>query len=139
MAYVNKRSGKNGTERFTGLYKAADGTYKSAGTFATEARALEVAEAAERHARLLLAETSPADKATILYTRTALSSMMQMAWDNGYRKDNPVRGIRLKGVPAKPIVVATKDQFLRVYKALPSQPAKVLARLGSRRARECAS
>ena len=56
--------------------------------------------------------------------------MMQMAWDNGYRKDNPVRGIRLKGVPAKPIVVATKDQFLRVYKALPYQPAKVLARLG---------
>ena len=65
MAYVNKRSGKNGTERFTGLYKAADGTYKSAGTFDTEARALEVAEAAERHARLLLAETSPADKATV--------------------------------------------------------------------------
>ncbi|MFY9671260.1 MAG: hypothetical protein WAK44_25190, partial [Trebonia sp.] len=25
---------------------------------------------------------------------------------------------------------ATKDQFLRVYKALPHQPAKVLARLG---------
>lgn len=106
MAYVNKRSGKNGAERFTGLYKAADGTYKSAGTFDTEVRALEVAEAAERHARL------------------------QMAFDNGYRKDNPVRGIKLKGVPAKPIIVATKDQFLRVYNALPYQPAKVLARLG---------
>jgi len=39
MAYVNKRSGKNGAERFTGLYKAADGTYKSAGTFDTEERA----------------------------------------------------------------------------------------------------
>ena len=196
MAYVNKRSGKNGTERFTGLYKAADGTYKSAGTFDTQERALEVAEAAERHARLQLAETSPADKATvtlatymemflsaadieansketyarhltlhvipyigkqrvaevsretihrlltvvlkeegasqttILHTRTALSAMLQMAWDNGYRKDNPVRGIRLKGVPAKPIIVATKDQFLRVYNALPHQPAKVLARLG---------
>ena len=196
MAYVNRRSGKNGTERFTGLYKAADGTYRSAGTFDTETRALEVAEAAERHARLQLAETSPADKATvtlatymevflsaadieansketyarhltlhvipyigklrvaevsretihrllsvvlkeegasqstILHTRTALSAMMQMAWDNGYRRDNPVRGIRLKGVPAKPIIVATKDQFLRVYKALPHQPAKVLARLG---------
>ena len=196
MAYVNRRSGKNGAERFTGLYKAADGTYRSAGTFDTETRALEVAEAAERHARLQLAETSPADKATvtlatymevflsaadieansketyarhltlhvipyigklrvaevsretihrllsvvlkeegasqstILHTRTALSAMMQMAWDNGYRRDNPVRGIRLKGVPAKPIIVATKDQFLRVYKALPHQPAKVLARLG---------
>jgi hypothetical protein len=61
VAYVNKRSGKNGPERFTGVYKAADGSYKSAGTFG----ALEVAEAAERHARLLLAETSPADKATV--------------------------------------------------------------------------
>jgi hypothetical protein len=125
MAYVNKRSGKNGAERFTGLYKAADGTYKSAGTFDTEVRALEVAEAAERHARLQVAETSP-----ILHTRTALSAMLQMAFDNGYRKDNPVRGIKLKGVPAKPIIVATKDQFLRVYNALPYQPAKVLARLG---------
>ena len=56
--------------------------------------------------------------------------MLQMAWDNGYRKDNPVRGIKLKGVPAKPIIVATKDQFLRVYNALPHQPARVLARLG---------
>ena len=196
MAYVNKRVGKNGTERFIGLYTAADGSYKSAGTFDTQQRALDVAEAAERHARLRLAETSPADKATmtlaeylavflgahaieanskeayarqltlhvipyigkqrvseisretihrlltvvlkeegasqttILHTRTALSSMLQMAWDNGYRKDNPVRGIRLKGVPVKPIVVATKDQFLRVYTALPNQPARVLARLG---------
>jgi hypothetical protein len=33
-----------------------------------------------------------ASQTTILHTRTALSSMMQMAWDNGYRKDNPVRG-----------------------------------------------
>jgi hypothetical protein len=31
MAYVNKRVGKNNaTERFTGLYRAADGSYKSA-------------------------------------------------------------------------------------------------------------
>ncbi len=65
MAYVNNRAGKNATERFTGLYKAADGSYKSAGTFDTQERALDVAEAAERHARLRLAETSPADKATV--------------------------------------------------------------------------
>ena len=191
MAYINKRSGKIGAKRFTGLYKAVDGTYKSAGTFDTEERALEVAQAAERHARLKLAETSPADRATvtlatymemflstadieansketyarhltlhvipyigkqrvaevsretihrlltvvlkeggasqttILHTRTALSAMLQMAWDNGYRKDNPVRGIKLKGVPAKPIIVATKDQFLRVYNALPHQSGPV--------------
>jgi hypothetical protein len=158
MAYVNKRSGKNGAKRFTGLYKAVDGTYKSAGTFDTEERALEVAPATERHAhrryrgehqgtyarhltlhvipyigkqrvaevsretihRLLtvVLKEGGASQTTILHTRTALSAMLQMAWDNGYRKDNPVRGIKLKGVPAKPIIMATKDQFLRVYNAL---------------------
>ena len=35
--------------------------------------------------------------------------MLQMAWDHGYRSDNPVQGIRLKHPPAKPIVVATVD------------------------------
>ena len=70
-----------------------------------------------------------ASQTTILHTRTALSSMLEMAWDNGYRKENPVRGIKLKGVPVKPIVVATKDQFLRVYGALP-QPAGQGTRLG---------
>jgi len=64
-AYVNKRAAKNGTERFTGLYKAADGTYKSAAPFDTQECALEVSEAAERHARMRLTETSPADKATV--------------------------------------------------------------------------
>ncbi|HJZ28775.1 MAG TPA: hypothetical protein VJ370_21040, partial [Streptosporangiaceae bacterium] len=29
---------------------------------------------------------------SILYARTALSAMMQMAWDHGYREDNPLRG-----------------------------------------------
>jgi integrase len=196
MAYVIKRPNRHGAERFTGMYKAADGTYKSAGTYDTEPRALEVAEESEQHAQAQLTSTSPADKATmtlaqfmskfltdhdieanskeayarqltlhalpyiggqrvaeisretihqlltvvlkedgasqvtILHTRTALSSMMQMAWDHGYRKDNPVRGIKLKGVPTKPIVVATKDQFLRVYSGLPTQPSRVLARLG---------
>jgi integrase len=196
MAYVVKRSNRHGAERFTGMYKAADGTYKSAGTYDTPERAQEVAAESEHHAQAQLTSTSPADKATvtlaeylptfladhdieanskeayarqltlhalpyiggqrvaeisretihrlltvvlkengatqttILHTRTALSSMMQMAWDHGYRKDNPVRGIKLKGVPTKPIVVATKDQFLRVYNALPSSPSRVLARLG---------
>jgi hypothetical protein len=38
---------RSGTEAF---YKAADGHYRSAGTFTTAGRALEVAEEAERHA-----------------------------------------------------------------------------------------
>jgi len=67
---------------------------------------------------------------TIVYARTALSAMMQMAWDHGYRDDNPLRGIRLKGTPGKPIIVATSAQFQRVYDALPHQPARVFARLG---------
>jgi hypothetical protein len=172
MAYVIARGRKAGT-RYTGMYLDPDGTYKSAGTFDTPERAQEVAEQNERHHRLRLAETSPADKATItiedfgvkflkehaiepnskmtyaqllhrhiypyigkrrvaeisretihrlltvvlpeagasratvINTRTCLSAMLQMAWDHGYRSDNPVQGIRLKHPPAKPIVVAT--------------------------------
>jgi site-specific recombinase XerD len=56
-----------------------------------------------------------ASQTTILHTRTALSSMMQVAWDNGYRKDNPVRGIRLKGVPAKPTEYLGADVWRRIW------------------------
>ena len=31
---------------------------------------------------------------SILYARTALSAMMQMAWGHGYREDNPLRVAR---------------------------------------------
>lgn len=203
MAYVIARSRKTGT-RYTGMYLDADGSYKSAGTYDTPERAQEIAEQTERHHRLQLAETSPADKATIVIedfgvkflkehpvepnskmtyaqlldchiypyigkrrvaeisretvhrlltvvlpeagasqttvinTRTCLSAMLQMAWDHGYRSDNPVKGIRLKHPPSKPIIVATPGQFERVYRVLPSRPAKVFARLGvSTGARYC--
>ena len=49
MAYAERRERKKGV-RYRGLYKAADGRYRSAGTFSTEKRALAVAEEAERHA-----------------------------------------------------------------------------------------
>ena len=79
-----------------------------------------------------------ASQSTIVNVRTCLSAMMQMAWDHGYRADNPVKGIRLKHPPSGPIVVATVPQFQRVYAALPHQPAKVFARLGvSTGARYC--
>ena len=196
MAYVFRRLAKDGKVRFTAMYKAENGQYRSAGTYDDEDRAQQVADESERHAHLQLAETSPAEKATItvkefvpkflrehaiepnsrqryaevlrshaipyighrrvaeisretfhrlltvvlkdegvgqpsiLYARTALSAMMQMAWDHGYREDNPLRGIRLKGVPGKPIIVATSTQFQRVYDALPHQSAKVFVRLG---------
>lgn len=205
MAYVNKRSEKSGTERFTGLYKAVDGTYKSAGTFDTEERALKVAQAAERHARLQLAETSPGDRATVTlatymemflstadieansketaarhltlhvipyigkqrvaevsretihrlltvvlkeggasqttiqHTRTALSAVLQMAWDNGYRKDNPVRGIKLKAYPRNrsswPRRISSSASTTRFR----TSPRVCSPASGSLRARGCAS
>ena len=51
MAYVERRERNEGV-RYRGLYKAADGRYRSAGTFSTAERALAVAEKAERHAEV---------------------------------------------------------------------------------------
>ena len=47
MAYTQCIAVKKGT-RHRGFHKAADGRYKSAGTYSTEERALEVAEEAEK-------------------------------------------------------------------------------------------
>jgi hypothetical protein len=49
LAYAERRERQKGV-RYRGIYKAADGRYRSAGTFSTEERALEVALEAERHA-----------------------------------------------------------------------------------------
>ena len=98
MAYVNKRSGKNGAKRFTGLYKAADGTYKSAGTFGAKERALEVAEAAERHERLQLAETSPADKATVPLA-TYMERFLSAADIEANSKETYARHLTLHVIP----------------------------------------
>jgi len=196
VAYVIERVNRLGKSRFMAMYWAEDGQARSAGTFDNRERAEEVAAATELHARLKLAETSPADRATITLTefsakfllehavepntketyaqllrchvlpymggrrvaevsretmhrlltvvlpeaevsksvilnvRTCLSALMQMAWDHGYRQDNPLRGIKLKRGPRKSIIVASSEQFGRVYKALPHDPAKVFARLG---------
>jgi len=43
MAYAERRERKKGV-RYRGVYKAADGRYRSAGTFSTEKQALAVAE-----------------------------------------------------------------------------------------------
>jgi len=169
MPYVIERVRKSGV-RYTAMYTDENGRYKSAGTYDREERAQQVAAQHERHVRLRLAETSPADKATItvqdfgvkflrehavepnskmtyaqllnahvypfigkrrvaeigretihrlltvvlpeegasqntiVNVRTCLSAMLQMAWDHGYRADNPVKGIRLKHPPSGPIV-----------------------------------
>jgi integrase len=49
MAYAERRERTKGI-RYRGIYKAADGSYRSAGTFSTQERALAVAKEAERHA-----------------------------------------------------------------------------------------
>jgi hypothetical protein len=49
MAYAERRERNKGV-RYRGMYRAADGRYRSAGTFSTEERALAVASEAERHA-----------------------------------------------------------------------------------------
>jgi integrase len=195
MAYVIERDSQSG-KRYVGIYRAADGKYKSAGTYDSHERAYEVAEEEERHARGFLEETSPADKATmtiadfceqrflryhavsagtrqeygyvvknhvvpyighlrisevnretffnllvqvlpaeeasqvtIRATRKVLSAMCQMAFDEGYRGNNPIRSIRIRRAPAKPILVASHDQWRRLEEALTYPPAKLYARL----------
>jgi integrase len=195
MAYVIERESRSG-RRYVGIYRAADGKYKSAGTYDTHERAYEVAEEEERHARGFLDETSPADKArmtiaefceqrflryhavspstrqeygyavknhivpyighlrisevnretffnllvkvlpteeasqvTIRATRKVLSALCQMAFDEGYRTNNPIRSIRIQQAPAKPILVASHDQWRRLEEALTYPPARLYARL----------
>jgi integrase len=195
VAYVIERESRSGI-RYVGVYRAADGKYKSAGTYDSHERAYEIAEEEERHARGFLEETSPADKATMTiaefceqrflryhavspgtrqeygYTaknhiipyighlrisevsratffnllvevlptqeasqvtvraaRKVLSAMCQMAFDEGYRNNNPLRSIRLKQAPTKPVLVASHDQWRRLEEALTYPPARLYARL----------
>jgi integrase len=195
VAYVIEREGRSGT-RYVGIYRTANGKYKSAGTYDSHQRAYEVAEDEERHARGFLDETSPAGKATmtisefckqrfipfhavapstrqeygyavknhiapyighlrisevnretffnllvtvlpaeeasqitIRATRKVLSAMCQMAFDEGYRNNNPVRSIRIKQASAKPVPVASHDQWRRLEEAMTYPPARLYARL----------
>jgi hypothetical protein len=64
VAYVIERETRSGA-RYVGVYRAANGKYKSAGTYDSHERAYEVAKEEERHARGFLDETSPAGKATM--------------------------------------------------------------------------
>jgi integrase len=53
MAYTERRARKKGV-RYRGMYKDADGRYKSAGTYDTDERALQVAVEAEKRAAELI-------------------------------------------------------------------------------------
>jgi hypothetical protein len=85
--------------------------------------------------------TLPEESATLVTrraVRTVLSSMLQMAWNEGYRPDNPVMTIELKQVPTKPVLVATHAQWNRLEGALPFRAALVYARLNvTTWARQC--
>ena len=195
MAYVIERDSRSG-KRYVGIYRAADGKYKSAGTYDAHEWAYEVAEEEERHARGFLDGTSPAAKATMTISefceqrflryhavspstrqeygyvvknhvvpyvghlrisevsretffnlltkvlpaeeasqvtvraaRRVLSAMCQMAFDEGYRSNNPIRSIRLPQAPTKPILVASHDQWRRLEETLTYPPARLYARL----------
>lgn len=70
--------------------------------------------------------------------RTVLSSMLQMAWDEEYRSNNPVATIRMKKIPARRVLVATHDQWNRLEAAFPFKAAKLYARLNvTTWARQC--
>jgi integrase len=80
----------------------------------------------------LLVKVLPAEEAsqvTIRATRTVLSAMCQMAFDEGYRNNNPIRSIRLKHAPTKPVLVASYEQWRRLEEALTYPPARLYARL----------
>ena len=55
--------------------------------------------------------------------------MCQMAFDEGYRDNNPIRTMRLPETPTKPILVASHDQWRRFEDALTHPSARLYARL----------
>jgi hypothetical protein len=73
----------------------------------------------------LLVKVLPAEEAsqvTIRATRKVLSAMCQMAFDEGYQNNNPIRSIRIQQAPAKPILVASHDQWRLLEQALTYPP-----------------
>lgn len=78
---------------------------------------LRISEAGRATFFNLLVEVLPAEEAsrvTIHATRKVLSAMCQMAFDEGYRGNNPIRSIRLKQAPTKSVLVASHEQWRRL-------------------------
>lgn len=93
---------------------------------------LRISEVSRETLYNLLVNVLPAEEAsqnTARAVRKVLSAMCQMAWDEGYRKDNPLRTIRLPQAPTKPVLVATHDQWHRLEEALVYPPARLYARV----------
>lgn len=93
---------------------------------------IRVAELQREQVRQFLTEIrdvkglSPASQKAL---RSCVSAMMQTAWDDGYRSDNPARGIRVDRNSRKRITVMTTEQFGRVHALLPTDGSRLLASL----------
>jgi hypothetical protein len=55
--------------------------------------------------------------------------MCQMAFDEGYLNNNPIRSIHLQQAPAKPILVADHGQWRGFEEAMTYPPARLYTRL----------
>jgi hypothetical protein len=69
MAYAERRDSAK-RPRYRGIYKGTDGRYKSAGTYGTEQRALEIAREAEKRAAELTAGAAGGLDPVVRATRT---------------------------------------------------------------------
>jgi len=101
LAYAERRERKKGT-RYRGLYKGADGRYRSAGTIDTEERALQVAEEAERHAAVVTAgpagRLDPVTRATRTITEY-MPMFLRHHQVEGNTKDTYENTLRLHVIP----------------------------------------
>ena len=101
MAYAERRERKKGV-RYRGIYKAADGRYRSVGTFSTEKRALEVAEEAERYAADVAAGAAGGLDPGIRATRTIkeyVPLFLRHHQVEGNTKDTYADTLRLHVIP----------------------------------------
>jgi hypothetical protein len=93
MAYADRRERNKGV-RYRGMYKAADGRYRSVGTFNTEGRALAVASEAERHALIAGPAAGGLDPATRA-TRT-IKEYAPLFLRHHRVEETPGRGMRTR-------------------------------------------
>jgi integrase len=94
---------------------------------------VRVAELEREAIRALLSELRERglSRATQKSVRSLISGMMAIAIEDRYRSDNPAAGIRLprESRGTQKIKVLTTDQFQALYAALPSDGARLLARV----------
>src|SRR5512146_1596032 len=121
MAYTERRARKKGV-RYRGMYKDADGRYKSAGTYDTDDRALQVAvEAEKRAAELIGGAVGGLDPVT-----RAPRTIEEYA--PVFMRHHPFHDVKTPKVPGqRAIKIATAEQYLAVRGCLPTKPAKVFS------------